>query len=117
MSSWVAVAWPLSKPGSCDKPAQQPSSNHTKSSKLWHLFALECCLHATGVSEGRDPAAELAQEDPREQEAKHKIEQVGSWWPLWAPDSNKDNQDHLKAQATPDWRNTPWQVPYTHPAV
>lgn len=29
-----------------------------------------------GVSEGRDPAAELTEDDPREQKAKHQIEQV-----------------------------------------
>jgi hypothetical protein len=31
-----------------------------------------------GVAEGRDPLAELAQDDPREQQAKQAIEQVGA---------------------------------------
>lgn len=38
------------------------------------------CVHA-GVSEGRDPAAELTEDDPREQKAKHQIEQV--WAFFW----------------------------------
>lgn len=35
-------------------------------------------LAAAGVSEGRDPAAELMVDDPREQQAKQQIEQVGT---------------------------------------
>lgn len=38
-------------------------------------------LAAAGVADGRDPAAELTEDDPREQQAKHSIEQV-RWWTI-----------------------------------
>lgn len=52
---------------------------HTKSG-IRPLTDLSLSLMCTcaGVSEGRDPAAELTQEDPREVQAKHAIEQEKS---------------------------------------
>lgn len=40
------------------------------------LLLCGVCMCVAGVSEGRDPAAELTEDDPREHKAKHQIEQV-----------------------------------------